>query len=168
MKTAEYWIEKLELEPHPEGGFFREVFRSTGKITKESLPAKFSGDRVYYTSIYFLLKGENFSAFHRIKSDEIWHFYNGASVRIHVLNAEGKYLEVKLGRDLENGELPQIMVAGGDWFGAEVTDKNSYALVGCNVAPGFEFEDFELGGKGELVTEYPEMKELIERLCIKE
>jgi len=168
MKPADYWIEKLELEPHPEGGFYREVLRSSGKISGESLPVKYSGDRVYYTSIYFLLKGNNFSAFHRIKSDEMWHFYDGSPVRIHVLNAGGKYLEYKLGRDPEEGELPQILVTGGDWFGAEVTDKNSYALVGCIVAPGFEFEDFELGGKGELVADYPGMKELIERLCIKE
>lgn len=98
----------------------------------------------------------------------MWHFYDGSQVIIHVLNANGKYLEVKLGRNLEKGELPQIMVKAGDWFGAEVTDKNSYALVGCTVAPGFEFEDFELGGKRELVAEYPEMRELIERLSIKE
>jgi len=137
-------------------------------MSKNALPGKYGGDRVFYTSIYFLLRGDNFSAFHRIKSDEMWHFYEGSSVVIHVLTSVGEYREVKLGRNLEKGELPQIMVNAGDWFGAEVIDKNSYALVGCTVAPGFEFEDFELGSKRKLLSEYPKLRELIDRLAIKE
>jgi len=167
MKSAKYWIEKLELIPHPEGGYFKEAFRSEEGISKTALPERYTSGRNYYSSIYFLLKNDDISAFHRLKSDEVWHHYEGCSVELHVLSEGGGYKLLKLGKDLENGETPQVKMKKGDWFGAELRDKSRYALTGCTVAPAFEYEDFEFGRKSELLKEYPEQKEVIERLGIK-
>lgn len=164
MNKAEYWIEKLGLEKHPEGGWFKEVYRSKEKIKTEHLPERFGGERHHSTSIYFLLTGDTFSAFHRIKSDELWHFYDGVPVTIHMINESGEYSQVTLGRDIEKGEALQYAVPHSVWFGAEVNDKDSYSLVGCTVAPGFHFDDFELAKRDELAGKYPEHKGIIARL----
>jgi uncharacterized protein len=164
MKTAEYWIEKLELLPHPEGGFFKEVYRSSESVNKEHLPERFSGERNFSTSIYFLLKSDNFSSFHRIRSDEVWHFYEGSPVMIYMINEKGELNEVLIGRDPDKGEKLQYTVPAGDWFAAEVIEEDSYSLVGCTVSPGFHFEDFELAEKDLLVQKYPQHKKIITRL----
>jgi uncharacterized protein len=161
MKTAEYWIEKLELLPHPEGGFFKEVYRSSESVNKEHLPERFSGERNFSTSIYFLLKSDNFSSFHRIRSDEVWHFYEGSPVMIYMINEKGELNEVLIGRDPDKGEKLQYTVPAGDWFAAEVIEEDSYSLVGCTVSPGFHFEDFELAEKDQLVQKYPQHKKII-------
>ncbi|WP_420573148.1 cupin domain-containing protein [Kordia sp.] len=157
-------VDSLQLLPHPEGGFYKEVYRSEKMIAKNALPDDFSGDRSYCTSIYFLLTSENFSAFHRIKQDEIWHFYGGSSLSVHVIDAAGNYTEHKVGMNFNNGEQPQLVVPAGCWFASSVSEENSYAFVGCTVAPGFDFEDFELANRSELTSEYPLHSSIIHRL----
>ena len=165
MMNAETLIETLELQAHPEGGYFKELYRSTDKIPHEVLSSQgMNGERNYCTSIYFLLTANNFSAFHRIKQDEIWHFYKGAPLDVHVIDANGNYSCLKLGLNFENGERPQGVVPAGCWFASSVAVKEGYSLVGCTVAPGFDFEDFELAQREDLQSQYPKHKELIERL----
>ena len=164
MKTAEYYIKVLELEKHPEGGWFKEVYRSAEEVAKEHLPERFSGSRHHSTSIYFLLTSDTFSAFHRIKSDELWHFYEGTKVTIYMIDNAGNFSEISLGKDIENGELLQYAVPHGVWFGAKVNKPDTFTLVGCTVAPGFHFDDFELGERTELLRMYPQHKEIIEKL----
>ncbi len=142
--TASQWIELLHLQPHPEGGHFRESYRSTEWIRKQDLPERFSGDRSFSTAIYFLLERDEFSALHRIKQDEVWHFYDGSSLTIHIIETAGTYSTIRLGRRIDFGETPQAVVPAGYWFGATVTDQTGFALVACTVAPGFDFADFEL------------------------
>jgi predicted cupin superfamily sugar epimerase len=163
-RNAKYWIEKLQLEPHPEGGYFRQTYRSGVVIAREALPAGFSGARTASTAIYFLLGGKDFSAFHRLRSDEVWHFYYGEPLLVHVIEPEGNYSRVLLGRDLDAGEVLQAVVRAGCWFASHVVDWSSFAVVGCTVAPGFDFEDFEMGMREELIPHYPALRELIRRL----
>lgn len=163
LRDAKYWIEKLRLEPHPEGGYFRQTYKSDLMIAREALPG-FSGARPASTAIYFLLEGENFSAFHRLRSDEAWHFYCGSPLVVHVINAGGHYSSILLGSNPEAKQLFQAVVNAGCWFASEVQDHKSWALVGCTVAPGFEFEDFELARREELVRQFPQHRKLIERL----
>ena len=163
-RDARYWIEKLQLEPHPEGGYFRQTYRSEVAIAREALPAGFSGARAVSTAIYFLLEGKNFSAFHRLRSDEVWHFYAGEPLVVHVIEPAGNYFRILLGRDLEAGQILQGVVRAGCWFASHVADWKSFAVVGCTVAPGFDFEDFEMGKREELGERYPPHRELIERL----
>jgi predicted cupin superfamily sugar epimerase len=163
-RDARYWIAKLGLEPHPEGGYFRQTYKSELILPKESLPTEFAGARAASTAIYFLLEGENFSAFHRLRWDEIWHFHLGAPVVVHVIEASGKYSEILLGKDPEDGQVLQAVVRAGCRFASHVADWKSFAVVGCTVAPGFEFEDFEMGKRNELVREYPQHRRMIERL----
>jgi predicted cupin superfamily sugar epimerase len=162
-KDAQYWVEKLRLEPHPEGGFFRQTYKSGLTIVREALPG-FPGPRAASTAIYFLLEGESFSAFHRLRSDEMWHFYAGSPLVVHVIEPSGAYSAISLGSDPEAGEVFQAVVRAGCWYAAHVADWKSWALVGCTVAPGFEFEDFELGKREELVQEFSQHQELIDRL----
>lgn len=162
-QNAKYWIKKLRLEPHPEGGFYRQTYKAEMVLPQAVLPG-FSGDRAASTAIYFLLEGENFSAFHRLRSDEIWHFYAGGGLAVHVFAEDGGYSQRLLGRDVEAGEELQAVVKAGCWFASEVRDRRSWAVVGCTVAPGFEFEDFEMARREELARRYPQHRELIRRL----
>ena len=163
-QNAKYWIENLQLEPHPEGGYFRQTYRSEMVIARGALPAGFGGARAASTAIYFLLERENFSAFHRLRSDEVWHFYAGEPLALHVIDPEGEYSRIFLGGDLEAGAVLQAVVDAGCWFASHVAEWNSFALVGCTVAPGFDFEDIEMGKNQELVARYPQHRALIERL----
>ena len=162
--TAAYFIHHLQLQPHPEGGFFKETYRSTGLISSQSLPG-FNGDRNYSTAIYFLLQQGDFSAFHRIKSDECWHFYEGGALLIHVLDKEGSYSCIRLGKNIHKGELFQFMVSAGNWFASEPALDTDFTLVGCTVAPGFDFNDFEMANAEVLSKEYPQHRSIIHRLC---
>ncbi|MFZ0859694.1 MAG: cupin domain-containing protein [Candidatus Sulfotelmatobacter sp.] len=164
IRNARYWIEKLRLDPHPEGGYFRQTYKADLLLPKAALPAGFSGARAVSTAIYFLLEGEGFSAFHRLRSDEIWHFYAGQPLLVHAIDPEGNYSRILLGSDPGAGQVLQAVVRAGCWFASHVADWKSFAVVGCTVAPGFEFEDFELGKREELVARYPQHRELIERL----
>jgi predicted cupin superfamily sugar epimerase len=162
--TAEEMIKRLDLSKHPEGGWYRETYRSTEYVEGSVLPSRFGSSRSFCTSIYFLLEQGDYSALHRIKSDEIWHFYAGAPLTIHTFTSHGEYLELKLGTELAAGESFQKVVAAGCWFGAEVSGPGEYSLVGCTVAPGFDFEDFQMGKRSELQQEYPRHNEIIKRL----
>ena len=163
MKDANYWIDKLELRRHPEGGYFKETYRSHEVIPKNALPERFAGDRVFSTCIYFLLNKKNFSAFHIIKQDEIWHFYEGSSLTLHIIDQEGSYFALKLGKEIENGESLQAVVQASWLFAAAIDNPETFSLVGCTVAPGFEFADFEMPDRSKLVKLHPEHRELIER-----
>ncbi len=163
-KLASAWIKNLNLKKHPEGGWFKEVYRSPEIILKQNLPDRFNGDRSFSTSIYFLLTSDEFSAFHRIKQDEVWHFYDGLPLTIHIIDKAGNYLERVLGKAIEKGQSLQIIVEAGCFFAASVNRENAYTLVGCTVAPGFDFDDFEMMGRTSLLKQYPEHKETIERL----
>jgi len=164
MKSAEYWIERLALKKHPEGGYFRETYRSNGTIKEGCLPDRFKGTRPFSTAIYFLLRGHEFSTLHRIKSDELWHFYTGVSLTIHIIDRNSRYFQVKLGNDFDNGEVFQTVVNAGYWFGATINDPQSYSLAGCTVSPGFDFCDLELANRRKLIDLYPEHKAIIEKL----
>jgi predicted cupin superfamily sugar epimerase len=157
-------MDKLQLDPHPEGGYFRQTYRSEVVIAREALPTEFSGARAVSTAIYFLLEGENFSAFHRLRSDELWHFHNGEPLIVHVIEPEGKYVQILLGHDLDAGQVLQAVVRAGCWFASHVADWNSFAVVGCTVALGFDFGDFEMGRREELRARFPQYRELIDRL----
>jgi uncharacterized protein len=163
---AEYWINNLNLTKHPEGGYFKETYRSDETITKANLPNRFEGNRNFSTAIYFLLKSNDISALHRIKQDEIWHFYYGSPLTIHIINKDGLYQQKKLGLAIGNSEQPQITVKAGNLFGATVNQGNSYTIVGCTVAPGFDFDDFDMPRRDTLLKEYPEHAELIKKLTI--
>lgn len=167
-KDAAYWIKKLALEPHPEGGYYRQTYRSALVLAKDGLPGQFAGPRPASTAIYFLLDGDNFSAFHRLKSDELWHFHLGATVIVHVIDPDGRYSEIRLGSDPEAGEVLQTAVEAGCWFASQIspqmTDERSFALVGGTVAPGFDFDDFELAERDKLVERYPRHRDVITKL----
>jgi predicted cupin superfamily sugar epimerase len=164
MNTARRWIEALQLQPHPEGGYYRETYRSAEVLPKATLPDRFKGDRSFSTAIYFLLEGDDFSALHRINQEEVWHFYDGSSLTVHVIDPQGNYTALRVGLDLDRGETPQAVVPAGCLFGATVNDPHSYALAGCTVAPGFDFADMEIPGRAELCRLYPQHREIIERL----
>tara|TARA_R110002050_G_scaffold41242_1_gene100038 strand:+ start:28110 stop:28619 length:510 start_codon:yes stop_codon:yes gene_type:complete len=151
----------LNLKPHPEGGFYNETYRSEGVVTN---PYDGADERSFSTAIYFLLVSGNFSAFHRIRQDEMWHFYDGEAIDLHVISKDGIYSLVKIGNNFAYGEVPQYVVKAGDWFASEVSVENGYSLAGCTVSPGFEFEDFEMATSKELLKLNPSIKELILRL----
>ncbi len=163
-KGAAYFIKKLALEKHPEGGCFKEVYRSKEKIPQASLPARFSGDRAFSTCIYFLLNKQDFSSFHKIRQDELWHFYEGSTLQMHFIDLLGNYHSARLGRNLEQGEQIQYTVPHNTWMAAEVIDKDSYSLIGATVAPGFEFADFVMPTEAELIKKYPQHQKIISRL----
>ncbi|MEM9142566.1 MAG: cupin domain-containing protein [Bacteroidota bacterium] len=164
MTKANKIIKELGLQPHPEGGYFRETYRSVGKISEECLGSKYRGSRNHATCIYFLLTSDRFSAFHKIIQDEIWHFYDGAPLRLHLITEEGRYRKVTVGRDWDKGEVPQFVVPGESWFAAEVLQKGAYSLVGCTVSPGFSFNDFELGDREKLISLFPDHEAIITSL----
>ncbi len=164
MNSIEEIISGLNLKPHPEGGYFRETYRSDHYINEDSLTSKYKGKRNYSTCIYFLLTSDTFSAFHRIQQDEIWHFYSGSPIRLHMISEIGTHSECMIGNDFTNGQVPQLVVPGGYWFGAEVINSNDYSLVGCTVSPGFDFADFELPTRQELISLFPKSEKIITRL----
>lgn len=152
---AAYWIDHLGLQPHPEGGYYRETYRATATVDIGGSVRSAS------TAIYFLLERGQFSALHRIKSDEVWHFYAGGELSIYELHPNGPISVKSLGNQPERGSQLQQVVKAGTWFGAELADGVDYALVGCTVAPGFDFADFEMGDRDELSAEFPEHVDVI-------
>lgn len=152
---AEYWIRALNLQPHPEGGWYRETYRSAETIPADGLPARFGAPRCCSTAILFLLEGGTVSALHRIRSDELWHFYAGGVLRISMIEGAGTLRELRLGVDPAGGASVQAVVPAGAWFGARLEEPGSFALVGCTVSPGFDFADFELADRAALAREFP-------------
>lgn len=164
MNTVRSLITALELQPHPEGGWYREVFRSTDRFPPSALPERYLGSRSYVTSIYFLLQAGEVSRFHRLRSDEVWHFYDGAPLTLHLLHPDGSYAAVCLGRDPRKGEQFVVTVPRGVWMGAEGPPGKKFSLVGCTTAPGFDFNDFELAPPDELFAAYPGRTDIIQKL----
>ena len=164
MNRIEELISFLELKRHPEGGFYKETYRSDGVISQQELGDSFSGARNYSTGIYFLLTDSVFSAFHRIKQDEMWHFYEGDPLRVHMIDASGTYSYQDIGLNFDRNQRPQFVVPAGVWFASEVATGGKYSLVGCTVAPGFDFEDFELAERADLVSSFPQHQPIIQRL----
>ena len=162
--TAQNIIKQLNLQEHPEGGYFKETYRSKKTIPNSSLGDKYVGDRNHSTGIYFLLTSEKFSAFHKINQDEMWHYYKGASLKLHIISSDGDYSFVMIGNNFDKGEIPQFTVEGGDWFSAEVLEEEAYTLVGCTVAPGFDFADFVLPKREELIKLFPQHEGIITKL----
>jgi uncharacterized protein len=157
-------IQTLGLYPHPEGGYFRETYRSQGEIGPECLVDQYPAKRSFATCIYFLLTYGSFSAFHCITQDEIWHFYDGSPLHLHLITQQGNYSKIAIGRNLDEGEVPQFVVPGGTWFAATVINPNGYSLVGCTVSPGFDFADFELGMREALISRFPQHSGIIKQL----
>ena len=159
MKNEQYWIEKLQLEKHPEGGYFKETYRS-----KEEVINRNGAQRSASTGIYFLMTDSAFSAFHKIESDEMWHFYDGAALSVYMIRANGELEILKIGNDIENGEQLQGVVPAGCWFASKVDVPNAFSLVGCTVAPGFDFDGFVMAERETLTQEYPAHATIIKEL----
>lgn len=163
MRSKEQWVKDLDLQAHPEGGYYKETYRSDNQIELSSIFTDRSGKRNLSTGIYFLLDSISFSAFHRIQSDEMWHFYDGDSLLVHCISPEGDYHCQRVGRKLDKGDVLQFVVKAGTWFASEVEEGGDYSLVGCTVSYGFDFQDFELAGPSLMKT-YPNEAALIQRL----
>jgi len=178
-RESEYVINKLNLiKLVEEGGYYRETYRSNQHILINIHDGKNPQDIVYgsktenesanirsiFTLIYYLLDGNQFSAFHKVKYDEIWHFYKGSSVSLYILTDGDKLLNIQLGNDLNRNENIQYVIKGNTWFAAENNDKSSYSLIGCSVSPGFDFRDFKLGERSKLKKLFPCHEEIINRL----
>ncbi|MEO1021519.1 MAG: cupin domain-containing protein [Bacteroidota bacterium] len=156
---ATYWIEKLNLKPHPEGGFYAEVYRSGDTLHSDALPGSYSGDRSVVTSIYFLLRSGDVSKLHILKSDELWFHHSGSPIEVHAITEDGTHHSIVLSTD-----NPQAVIGKNTYFGSRITEENSYALVSCVVAPGFDFDDFEMPPRSELLALFPQHTLIIEQL----
>lgn len=163
--SVQYFVEKLGMEPHPEGGYYKRTFESEERITAQELTVNFDGNRKLYTSIYFLLGSNDISHFHRLKSDELWYYHAGSTLTVHIIDENGDYEAKQLGINLDKGEVPQVLVPKNAIFGSSVMDEGSFSLVGCMVSPGFEFLDFELFTQEELLVQYPQHKDVIMKLA---
>ncbi len=165
MLTVEEIRRHLNLQPHPaEGGYFFETYRADHLLAPDSLPAGYPGPRSVSTAIYYLLTPDGFSAMHRLRGDEIFHFYLGDPVELLQINANGVGDVVVLGQDIISGMKLQHAVPGGAWQGSRLRSGGKYALLGTTVAPGFDYQDFEIGEREELVVESPQFAEMIKAL----
>ncbi len=168
MQPAAYWIEHLKLLPHPEGGFYRELYRAKETIAAEALPSRFGGQRSIATSIVYMLRHGERSVFHRIKSDETWHFYAGGALELFQLDEQqpDKRERIVIGSAVHLGEQLQWTVPAGVWFGSRVDASNEwgYSLLGCTVSPGFDFADFEMARRESLLNAFPTQAELVREL----
>ena len=160
--TAEFYITHLGLLPHPEGGFYKENYRSGEKWSGTS--DEFPFDRNFSTAIYYLLSNGDFSGFHRIKSDECWHHYAGDTLLIHIIHKDGTYECIHLGKHSGNGEVFQFVVPANAWFASEPAPGSSFVLTGCTVSPGFDFKDFEMAKQIELLQQFPQHAMIIQQL----
>ncbi len=162
MLTPEQIRDLLKMQPLPvEGGYFSEAYRSAHTLPKSALPSGYSGDRSLATSIYYLLTPDTFSAMHRLRGDETFHFYLGDPVEMLALKPDGTGEAILLGREINAGMRLQHTVTGGTWQGARVAPGGKYALLGTSMAPGFDPDDFEPAGRAELAGRYPAYAALI-------
>lgn len=159
-------IKTYNLQSHPEGGYYKETYRSKDVIetNSETQAQAFPNGRSFATAIYFLIEKNNFSAFHKIKSDETWHFYEGDALEVIEIDLEGNLIKTKVGRNIGAGEVFQYTVKAGHWFGSRVLEGGEYSFVGCTVAPGFDFRDFEIAKRKELQDKFPQHAEIIAQL----
>jgi predicted cupin superfamily sugar epimerase len=165
MTNAQLLIKQYNLQPHPEGGWYKETYKSTEQISALALPERFGGVRAFSTAIYFLLEQGNFSAFHRIKSDECWHFYAGDPLDVYVLQQNGRLDIIHLGNDINKDQVFQYVVPANCWFASKPATDSRFCFVGCTVAPGFDFEDFEMAHATDLANEFPQHENIIKPLC---
>ena len=164
MLSSQDIVRKLNLNPHPEGGYFRETYRSSDVLPEDVLDNNIQGPRNTSTGIYYLLESDDFSALHKINQDEMWHFYLGDAIALSMISEHGKLSTVTIGSNILKGELLQFVVPKNYWFGARILKENSFALLGCTVAPGFDFKDFTLGNRHDLINQFPEHKTIITAL----
>lgn len=162
VPNRETLVKILDLKQHPEGGFYKETYRSVGTIKNDHLEGNYEGDRHFSTAIYFMLTEEMFSAFHKIEQDELWHFHLGSTIELHTISPEGNHKTHLISNNFENGHKPQLVVPGGYWFAAKILGPEDYALVSCTVAPGFDFRDFVLPSREELTQLFPKHKTIID------
>jgi uncharacterized protein len=162
--AADYWINKLQLTKHIEGGAYSQTYSAGLQLLQSQLPKSFHGDRPVSTAIYFLLQQNEFSALHRIAADEIWHFYYGDPLVVYEIDCSDNLTAHLLGNNPEHGEYFQYVVKAGNWFGSKIKNDGEYSLVGCTVSPGFDFADFELGDRETLIQQYPQHITLIQML----
>jgi predicted cupin superfamily sugar epimerase len=166
MPTPQEIIQALDLKPHPEeGGWYRETYRSEESISKTSLPSRYLSSRSFGTAIYYLLTSSTFSAMHRLRTDEIFHFYLGDPVEMLQVFPDGSSRTVTLGSNLSAGHEPQAVVVRGTWFGSKLVEGGEFALMGTTMAPGFEFEDYEHGDQAVLTVLCPGQAERIANLA---
>lgn len=165
LRTAGDWISTLQLQQHVEGGWYREMYRSPLELQQEWMPGELAGNRSLSTHIYFLLQQGEFSAFHRIRSDEGWHFYDGDPLIVYEIDKSGQLTEHRLGNDCHNGSLPFCMIPAGSWFGSRPAAGSRFSLVGCTVSPGFDFHDLELAKAEVLAGQFPTHAALIHSMC---
>ena len=164
MLTADDVIRQLNLQPHPkEGGFFRETYRAAEALPAEALPPRYGAARSASTAIYYLLTPKTYSALHRLQSDEVFHFYGGGAVEMLQLFSDGTGRTLTLG-DLASGGQPQVVVPRGVWQGSVLRQGGAFALLGCTVARGFDYADYESGQREILLAQYPHFADLIRRL----
>ena len=164
MLTASELIENLNLIQHPEGGFYREFYRSTHLLAAKALPEGFQNKKNLGSIIYYLLASDETSSYHKLRSDEIWHFHTGSPFILHLINTDGNYTKIYLGNRIDLGEVPCFVVPAGFYFGAEVSEENSYSLASCTVLPGFSFEDFEMPTADKLMSIFPHLEQEIKHL----
>ncbi len=164
-KTCRELIARLKLQAHPEGGWYREWYRSPISIPGAFLPGEFEGERSLATAIHYLLPAGSFSAWHRIRSDELWIFLAGGGLEIHQLEQSGRYSLQMLGSGRRAEESLNHTVKAGTWFAARPHPKSPYSLVNCIVAPGFDFSDFELAAPNKLLDLFPDQAGLIRQFC---
>lgn len=162
--TAQGYVQALNMQAHPEGGYFAEMYRSAETVAADALPGRFGGSRTMSIAIYFLLESHHISALHRIQSDEVWHFYDGGPLDVFVIDPAGELYIIRLGRDIAAGEVFQAVVPAGCWFGSKPAAGTAFSLVGCTVAPGFDFADFELADPQALLADFPQHEAVIQQL----
>lgn len=162
---AKFLINHLGLQPHPEeGGYYRENYRCSEAVERSGLPDRYPSARSFGTAIYYLLASNSFSAMHRLRTDEVFHFYLGDPVRMVLLHLDGSSSEIVLGTDLVAGQQLQVVIPRGTWFGSSLIEGGEYALMGTTMSPGFEFEDYEHGDAEALAAQYPSRADDIRKL----
>ncbi len=157
--SVEDWVRQLDLLPHPEGGYYKEIIKAERQAEGQTRPA--------YTSIYFLLTDDNISHFHRIDADEIWYYHYGHTLTVHMIHPDGQYEAVDIGPDVTKGEVLQHVVPAGTIFASSIKAEKGYALVGCMCQPGFMFDHFEMFDQAELNKAYPHLTEVITKYALK-
>ena len=162
---ADFFVNLFNLQPHPEGGYFSQTFKSNHSVKSTDIERYGNNSRCAGTSIYYLLNKTDFSAWHKLQSDEIWHYYKGCEVIIYLIDKQNNLKSYVLGDPSKNiNAVFQISISSDTWFAAELIDKDSYCLIGCTVNPGFEFIDFELGDSNLLIHEFPQHEVIITKL----
>jgi predicted cupin superfamily sugar epimerase len=164
-QEIERLLNKFNMKPHPEGGYFGAGYRSSEFIRKDCLPKRYNSPRNLYSSIYFMVTPENPSCFHRLNTDEIWHFYSGDPIQLHLIWDKGRYTKVVLSNEAGQEKF-QTLIKRGTWMAATTEGPNGYGMAGCTLGPGFEYTDFELADPKKLLEAYPEHRHIIERLAV--